>query len=222
MNDQQAYWEAKILGWEASTYTQSGRSSQSLLDRIAAPFRVILRRRMDVAVELIKDRLKEKTVVDCGCGTGAFLARLLPYGPKRLIGVDIARPAIEIAERVAEAQGLRDRMEFVCADVRVDHRPLNEADIITAIGFMDYLAPDEMKQFSRSLAGRTFLISFPEKVWSLRAIIHRIYLMAAHCPGSYLYSRFEMDRILEEAGASGWWYYVDADKIRYVTNLSRS
>src|SRR5438105_4907354 len=72
---------------------------------------------------------------------------------------------------------------------------------------------------SRSLVGRTFPISFPERALSLRTILHRIYLKVANCPGSYLYSRPEMDRILEAAGASGWWYYVDADKVRYLTNL---
>ena len=110
-------------------------------------------------------------------------------------------------------------MEFLCADLRQDPTLLNEADVITGIGFMDYLAPSELRQFSRSLAGRTFLISFPERALSLRTILHRIYLKVANCPGSYLYSRPEMDRILEAAGASGWWYYVDADKVRYLTNL---
>ena len=176
---------------------------------------------MDVAVELIKDHLEGKTVLDCGCGTGAFLARLVPYGPKKLIGVDIARPAIEIAQRVAEARGVGDRMEFVCADLRNDQHIINEADVVTGIGFMDYLTPEELRNFSRALAGRTFLISFPERVLTVRTLLHRVYLMLARCPGSYLYSRLEMDRILKEAGASDWWYYLDTDNVRYITNLPR-
>ena len=219
MDDQRAYWESRILAWEERTYSPGDSSSGSFLDMAAAPFGKILRRRMDVGIQLVKDHVKDKVVVDCGCGTGSFLIRLLPYAPRTLIGVDIAQPAIDGAKRATHAIGMQERVHFECKDIRQDFSSLDPADVITGIGFIDYLAPAELRKFVRTIGTRMFLLSFPEKTALPRELLHRAYVKLTGCPGSYHYSRVEMDHVLEEAGAKGWWYYGDAEKIRFVTNL---
>lgn len=219
MIDQRRFWEAKIETWERSIYSRRRFSSRALLDSLAAPFRVLLRKRLEVAVELVKGHIRGKVVLDCGCGTGILLSRLAPYGPKKLIGVDIAAPAIEAARAVAGRHpGVA--MEFLRADVREDASPLREADLVTAIGFIDYFSPAELARFTAAVGERLFLYSFPERRLSPRELLHKVYLRLAHCPGAYKYSRAEMDAILRRAGARDWWYY-DRENIRYVTNLPR-
>jgi SAM-dependent methyltransferase len=220
MNDQQQYWEARILTWEQTAYSGESRSSVSMLDRIATPFRRILVRRLETATSLVRDQVRGQVVVDCGCASGGLLRALLPYGPKKLIGLDISSSAVSAATEAANELGASDVMEFVQADIRQDSTVIEEADLVLGIGFIDYLSPAEMESFVKALSGKLFLFSFPHRRMGLREALHPIYLKLAGCPGAYKYSGPEMDAILGRAGLAGWWYY-DRDNIRFVTNLPR-
>lgn len=219
MKDQKNYWDQKIVGWEKSAYV--GTDSPSLLENLATPFRGILKKRLKVAEDLVGNRIKNKIVIDLGCGTGIFLKNLVKYRPKKLIGVDIAPAAIKMAGAEFRGEKAGGGTEFICADVRQDLSFLKSAEIVTGIGFIDYFRPEELLRLFRSLEGKQFLFSFPVKAWSWREILHAFYLKLASCPGSYEYSRKEMDEILTKAGIKSWWYY-DQEKIRFVTNLPRS
>ena len=79
---------------------------------------------LEVGIRLLKHldpiRIDPERIVDLGCGTGAFFGPLRERYPRaQVVGVDIARPMLELAARrtpwIARAMGLgRDRL--VCAD----------------------------------------------------------------------------------------------------------
>jgi len=76
-------------------------------------------------------------VVDVGCGSGGRVLDILARYPRaRGIGVDIARPALDVARASSRARGAADRVTFVQADVLdLDERP-EFADIELITCFM--------------------------------------------------------------------------------------
>lgn len=57
------------------------------------------------------------TVSDLGCGSGQWLVRLLAASPSaRGTGVDLSRPALDVARRTATAASVDDRVVWVEAD----------------------------------------------------------------------------------------------------------
>ncbi|MFI6576652.1 class I SAM-dependent methyltransferase [Nocardiopsis sp. NPDC050513] len=73
-------------------------------------------------------------VADLGCGSGDRLIKLLERRPgARAVGVDIARPALDVAQEAAAAAGLADRVTLLEADVRtMEARPeLAGVDLLT-------------------------------------------------------------------------------------------
>lgn len=218
MSSQGEYWDDRIINWEKSAYSKQAISKQSLLDTVATPFRKILDRRMRDAERLLSPVVNGKVVLDCGCGTGKLLRDLRVFNPQRLIGIDIASSAINDAKQNANEHGLAELMEFHCIDIRNDPSICTEADIVTGLGFIDYLAPNELSELLALLSDKMFLFSFPAKRVGVREILHPIYLRLAHCPGAFKYTRAEMDSILRAANIRTWWYY-DRDQVRFVTNL---
>ncbi len=229
MNDEQRYWDKKILEWESTIYADPTRASKpSFLERLAAPFRKTLRRRSERAESLVKSYVPGKTLVDLGCGSGILLFRLLQYGPKSLIGVDIAPSAIERARAHAAELGLRsNKIDFFCRDLRTKHDffdrvEFKRSDIVTGFGFLDYLNRDELNALFDAIAGKEFLFArAAEAVLSPREFARQIYLRIASCPGSYTHSKAELGDALQRAGFTDYWYY-DRDELRFVTNLPKA
>jgi SAM-dependent methyltransferase len=226
MNDERSYWDKKILEWESTIYASPAQTSRaSLLERLAAPFRKTLARRLEAAQSLVKDHVEGKTLVDLGCGSGIFLRRLLQYHPKRLIGVDIAPAAIERAQAGVAEMGLdSSQLAFFCRDLRSERDlfasdDFRDADIVTGIGFLDYLNSAEFADLFQAIRGKRFLFArAAESVRSPRELLRQIYLRVAHCPGSFTHSKAETDEALRRAGFNDYWYY-DRDELRFISNL---
>jgi len=220
-SDQQSYWDNKILEWEGTMY--AGNARVSLLERLAVPFRTQLKKRLLVAEELVKNHVADRSLCDLGCGSGVFIVRLLKYNPRNLVGVDIAPSGIEAAKRHASDLGITEsRVSFLCEDARVDSSFLQEVDIVTGIGLLDYFQKHEIASLFRAVKGKMFLFSLPtEGKLGAREILRGIYLKIASCPGSYSCSRGEVDGMLTEAGIDNYWYY-DRESIRFVTNLPKT
>ena len=60
----------------------------------------------------LNEAVRDRVVIDFGCGEGNMSADLAQRGAKKVIGVDVQEPRLEIARRHAEAMGVADRCEF--------------------------------------------------------------------------------------------------------------
>src|SRR5579859_7137980 len=56
--------------------------------------------------------VRDKTVIDFGCGDGTATLDLARAGARKVIGLDILTHALDKATRLAAANGLSDRCEF--------------------------------------------------------------------------------------------------------------
>ena len=77
--------------------------------------------------------IRNKTVIDFGCGEGLEALELARYGAKRVIGLDIRSDILDRATRNAEAAGLSDRCEFL---TRTDKL----AEIIVSVDAFEHFA----------------------------------------------------------------------------------
>lgn len=60
---------------------------------------------------VVKDLIKDKTVLDCFCYTGGFGITLACSGAREVLGIDISNPAIELAARNAEL----NKVDNICS-----------------------------------------------------------------------------------------------------------
>jgi putative methylase len=62
--------------------------------------------------------IKDKKVVDLGCGTGIFAIGSVLLGAREVTGVDIDPDALEIARTQASKMGVEDNIEFISRDIQ--------------------------------------------------------------------------------------------------------
>lgn len=69
----------------------------------------------------LEELVRDKVVIDFGCGEGGDSIDLARLGAKKVIGLDILQHALEKARNKATAAGLQDRCEFVTkTDTKAD------------------------------------------------------------------------------------------------------
>lgn len=62
-----------------------------------------------------------KTVLDLGCGTGRLALGAAFLGAKQVLGVDVDRTAINVASENSVRTGLRDKVQWITADIDAVH-----------------------------------------------------------------------------------------------------
>lgn len=134
---------------------------------------------------LFTKELAGKSVLDVGCGRGAFLvgiARMLPH--KKLLGLDAAVP-----DRVR-----RDiAVQFQKSDV-VDFKTEENFDVVFSDNVIEHIAPRDLDTHIRSLrdalnSGGTLIVLTPNRLfgpWDVTRIIDDTYTNAVSAQGTHL------------------------------------
>jgi len=219
------YWKEHVLSWEAGAYYKDSQQQPSFLDFLS----ILLRGqgmyvRMQAALDLLRAHIRDRTVLDIGCASGRFAIHLLEAGAGRVIGIDVAPPAIEAAEQRRRASPYAERLEFRVMDVTQAGVALPAVDVITALGVIEYFDPATLAALLGRFRARYFLLDFPDAearrrnwwMWSLR----QVYLRLQRCPGVYLYTQEAFRRLAAEHGFTDVWY-ARRFTFDFVTNLPR-
>lgn len=170
--DMRQYWDEKIDWWADSSYEEKPRG---VVDRFMAKLRRSVHARAVIALELLKDELPGKTVLDIGCGSGHFIEGCIKAGAARGIGIDISPQAIELAKQQAEEHGIADKVEFLVG--RAGQKEFPDSDIVTGFGLIDWLERDECMELLRAIQGRKFVFSYSEMDGSFDEWVHYFYLI---------------------------------------------
>src|SRR5262245_48623366 len=59
-----------------------------------------------------------KSWLDFGCGTGEITTQLAMLGASRVVAIDVTVGLVEMTARRAEFDGVADRVQGICGDVR--------------------------------------------------------------------------------------------------------
>jgi len=186
--DNKDYWDSKIIEWEDSMVQ---KERVSFIERLASFFRGPLKYRSQLSLDLLERYVRNKTVLELGCGSGYFAFTLFEKcGTKHITGIDISQKAVERASRIAAERQLTAKFSFFEGDVT--SKTLPEVDVTIGLGFLDYLSPEEIQSLFRNIRSPYFLFSFADKSISLLRYIHKCYMLSQGCSKHYYYNKNEM------------------------------
>ncbi|QSG11073.1 SAM-dependent methyltransferase [Halapricum desulfuricans] len=155
--------------------------------------RLIDRREKQAVLDAIGP-VEDSEILEIACGTGRFTVMLAERGAD-IVGLDISGPMLKQGREKARAAGVADHLEFMRGDAGRLPFPDDHFDAVIAMRFF-HLADtpaaflQEMRRVSRDVV---FFDTFNR--FSTRSIYNWALPM-----GSRLYSRWEVDRLLEEVG----------------------
>ncbi|OGK18272.1 hypothetical protein A3G67_03185 [Candidatus Roizmanbacteria bacterium RIFCSPLOWO2_12_FULL_40_12] len=215
MTSQKDYWDKKITEWSSASYGR--KSSISFLEKVATYFRSVDKRK-DAAIKIISPLIKNKVILDLGCGLGEFAFGILRYKPKKVIALDISPNAVKQARLFAKKKKIHGKVRFEVSDV-VKTKKLPESDIVIGLGFIDYLTLPQLKNLFRMIGKKPYLFSCFEKKFSLFNLLHNIYLISQNCPGAYKHTRSEIRNIVPKGMKLS---FITKDGLLFITNLHES
>jgi len=155
--------------------------------------RLIDRREKEAVLDAIGP-VDDESILEVACGTGRFTVMLAERGAD-IIGLDISGPMLKQGREKAQAVSVADHVEFMRGDAARLPFPDNHFDTVVAMRFFhladtpaSFLA--EMRRVSKQ---QVFFDTFNR--FSTRSLYNWALPM-----GSRLYSRWEIDRLLDGAG----------------------
>ena len=138
------------------------------------------------------------SVLDIGCGSGRYLAAFARLGVRRLVGIDLSQPMLDLARRQIETTG-HASTDLICGDFEL-HRFDEQFDVVVAMGFFDYQADSAaLLAKMRSMARHSVITSFPSRHW-LRTPLRQVRYRLKNCPVHF----FDFDRIAAVAAKAGF------------------
>jgi SAM-dependent methyltransferase len=196
-----AFWNAKILGWEASRY--GGAISPDLVEDLAGRVSSSLRFRLDAAARLLAPHIFGRHVVELGCGSGLLAERLLELGAASYRGYDISDVAIARAKQRATHSSWGNAMRFTVAAL-TDLPPQGDAQVVS-LGLIEWLTPAELGHLFALGRQGSCLHAFSERRCSMSQLIHRAYVKFSYGwkSGGYVPRYHNLAEIVDIANRHG-------------------
>jgi ubiquinone/menaquinone biosynthesis C-methylase UbiE len=154
--------------------------------------RLIDRREKEAVLDAIGP-VDDRSVLEVACGTGRFTVMLAERGAD-IVGLDISGPMLQQGREKAKRSGVADHVEFMRGDAARLPFPDNHFDAVVAMRFF-HLADTPasfLAEMRRVASDQVFFDTFNR--FSTRSIYNWALPM-----GSRLYSRWEVDRLIEGA-----------------------
>ena len=161
--------------------------------RFSGGGRLIDRREKEAVLDAVGP-VEGEDVLEIACGTGRFTVLLAERGAD-VVGLDVSEAMIQQGREKARAAGVADHLDYLIGDAGRLPFPDDSFDTVLAMRFFhladtpaSYLT--EMRRVSRN---RVFFDTFNR--FSTRSLYNWMLPM-----GSRLYSRWEVDRLLNDVG----------------------
>ena len=154
--------------------------------------RLIDRREKEAVLDAIGP-VEDKRILEVACGTGRFTV-MLAERDAEITGLDISGPMLQQGRKKAKAAGVYDHVEFMRGDAARLPFPDNHFDTVLAMRFF-HLADTPaafLAEMRRVAKTQVFFDTFNR--FSTRSLYNWALPM-----GSRLYSRWEIDRLLDGA-----------------------
>ncbi len=164
--DKHKFWDNKIIKWEQARYS-SKKSFNKFFDMGKT-----IRARKDLALSLLSPFVKNKVVLEVGCGSAQLLTPLLEMGIKQYVGLDFSSEAINFARNKYNE---KDNEKITFLEMDVNRIEKLEADICLSLGLLDWLTLEEIRSFSTSIRAKYFIHSFSKKQFSFEQLCHRLF-----------------------------------------------
>jgi SAM-dependent methyltransferase len=175
----------------------SGQTSP-LMRRLNNWLRWDIYQRYQLTIDDCTPTIRDKRVLDIGCGSGRYCHELASRGAAECCGIDFAANMIDLANAFARQRAVDDRCRFVQSgylEFEVD-RPY---DIAIAMGYFDYI-PDPLIHLKKMRADTSekLLTIFPV-AGTPRAALRKVRLGLKGCP-VFFYKPEQVDDLLRQSG----------------------
>jgi len=144
--------------------------------------------------------LEGKTIIDVGCGSGPYVVEAARRGCKKVVGLDMAAPMLNLARQRSTTAGVADKCEFILGAFP-QNAPNETFDHAIVMGVMDYVS--DPKTFMSALAQQvkiSAVLSCPSVHW-FRTPLRKIRYWIKRCP-LYYYRRQQLEDLSKSAGFS--------------------
>lgn len=194
------FWDRKILGWEEDKYACPTTAIGGVLDVNRS-----LKKRMRLAERILRQAVKDRTVLEVGCGTARLLPMIIACGAAKYIGIDVSGQAIEQARLRAKELGGEPRIELYQGDAKSLNRMA--PDLCFSLGLLDWLDLEEIVEMNRRIQCAYYFHSFSERRRSVQLMLHRLYVycLYGHRTKSYVpryYTSAELSAIFQSSYGS--------------------
>jgi SAM-dependent methyltransferase len=176
-HDRKAFWEHKILGWEEGRYRRANAAG-GLLERIADWSSDSLRFRLQITGELLAPYVRDRHVVDVGCGSALLAPAILQAGAASYHGFDLAEAAVRTGRERAAAWGYGERLKIDLG--AVGQLPDVPRDLVVSLGLTDWLTDEELGTLFAWSGRADFLHALSEQRASPAQWLHRAYCWVAY------------------------------------------
>lgn len=126
--------------------------------------------------ELVKHfpQLKEKRILDIGCGRGEIVFYSLDKGATEAIGVDYSKDAIKLAKKAQKKQEkhVKKNSKFFVRDAKKTGYKVESFDVVFMLEVLEHLYPEEQEQILRETYrilksdGKLFIHTAPSKFFN--------------------------------------------------------
>ena len=126
-----------------------------------------------IKINKITDKIKNKSVVDFGCGHGNFLIAASLLGAKKCIGIDYGKDSIAYAKRISKHLGLNKKIQFYSRNIYSSKLKSNSFDFAIQNGVfhhMDY-PHKAYKEVNRVLKSGGYFWTYTDGGGGLRDLI---------------------------------------------------
>ena len=193
--DKQHFWNNKILKWEKDKYSDPKSKLGRFFDVNQS-----LKKRQQIAKNILKQNAMERTVLEIGCGTARLLHSVFEAGATKYIGIDISKKAIQEGQKNARELKIERFTEFYHLDVNALNNINNiKADICFSLGLLDWLSLEEIEQMLSFVRCKFYFHSYSQRNMSFQQLLHRfyVYMFYGYRTKSYVPKYYTKEKILK-------------------------
>ena len=175
--DKKQFWEDKIIGWENIRYKRDS-TNFNIFENFVNKTNKTLIFRLNTAFKILEPLLRNKKIVELGCGSGFLAEKIISSGAKSYIGYDISERAISRAIDISKEKKINDQATFFAKSIK-EMKDI-DADYIFSLGTTDWLDDDELDHMFYISRNSENLHSISEDRNSLSQLLHKFYVFLSY------------------------------------------
>ncbi len=170
--DPRAYWDGRILDWDAGRYDSRLSIRLGPAEWLAGVLPQPTRARQRACLELLAPFIADRDILELGCGTGRMAAGFVAAGCRSYSGTDHSPVAIDAARGRYQIGPEAEKIRFEVR--RADDIPQSGEETVVSLGVLDWLTDEELGALFHRQGSRHFLHSFSEFRTDIRQLGHRL------------------------------------------------
>jgi len=171
------FWERKIIDWEDIRYGRK-LSKLNFFEKFVNRTNKTLIFRLNTALKILKPLIKNKKVVEVGCGSALIASDIINAGVSSYVGYDISENAIERAIKLSKDNNSENKTSFYAKPVM--DMPELKADYVFSLGLTDWLNDREIEHLFKISKNCENLHSISEDNNSISQLLHKIYVFLSY------------------------------------------